>query len=76
MRAHRQAVLCLLPAASLRRQVTPILASRLDAMVRHGRRSLKEELHRQRPEPGMDRCGCGATWRAAEFPVSQRGLRA
>jgi hypothetical protein len=39
------------------------------------RRKLKEELDQLRNEPGMDRNGWGALGRAAEFLVSQRGLR-
>jgi hypothetical protein len=52
-----------------------VLASRLDAMVQNYRQRLKEELDQLRNEPNLDRNGWGALGRAAEFLVSQRGLR-
>jgi hypothetical protein len=69
------AVLCIPHATKLRREVPPILASRIDAILESCRRQLKEELDQLRNEPGMDRSGWGALGRAAEFLVSQRGLR-
>ena len=38
-------------------------------------RQLKEQLNQLRNEPDMDRNGWGVLGRAAEFLVSQRGLR-
>jgi hypothetical protein len=70
------AVLCIPHATKLRHEVPPVLASTIDAIVQNCRRQLKEELGQLRGEPGMDRSGWGALGRAAEFLVSQRGLRA
>lgn len=70
-----EAVLCIPHATKLRRQVPPILASRIDAIVQNCRQQLKEELDQLRNEPGMERSEWGALGRAAEFLVSQRGLR-
>ena len=70
-----EATLCIPHATKLRLQLPPVLASRLDAMVRGYRQQLKEELDQLRNEPGLDRIGWGALGRAAEFLVSQRGLR-
>ena len=70
-----EATLCIPHATKLRHQLPPVLASRLDAMVRGYRQQLKEELDQLRNEPGLDRIGWGALGRAAEFLVSQRGLR-
>lgn len=70
-----EATLCIPHATKLRRQVPPALASRVDAIVQSCRRQLKEELDQLRKEPGLDRSGWGALGRAAEFLVSQRGLR-
>jgi glutaredoxin len=73
---RREAILCIPHASKLRRQVPLILASRIDAVVQNCRRQLKDELNQLRNEPGNDRSGSGALGRAAEFLVSQRGLRA
>jgi hypothetical protein len=70
-----EAVLCIPHATKLRRQVPPVLASRIDTIVQNCRRQLKEELDQLRNEPSSDRSGWGALGRAAEFLVSQRGLR-
>jgi len=70
------AVLCIPHAAKLRREVPPVLASRIDTIVQNCRRQLKQELDQLRNEPGIDRSGWGALGRTAEFLVSQRGLRA
>ncbi len=70
-----EAVLCIPHAAKLRRQLSPILASEIDAIVQNCRSQLKEDLDHLRGEPSMDRSGWGALGRAAEFLVSQRGLR-
>ena len=70
-----EAVLCIPHATKLRRQLPPVLASRIDAIVQNCRRHLKEELNQLRREPSSDRSGWGALGRAAEFLVSQRGLR-
>ncbi|MGA2727390.1 MAG: hypothetical protein ACLPH3_14935 [Terracidiphilus sp.] len=71
-----EATLCMPHATKLRRQLPPVLASRLDAMVQNYRQQLKEELDQLRNEPSQDRAGWGALGRVAEFLVSQRGLRA
>jgi hypothetical protein len=71
-----EATLCIPHATKLRHEVSPVLASRIDAIVQNCRRQLKEELGQLRSEPGMGRSGWGALGRAAEFLVSQRGLRA
>ena len=71
-----EATLCIPHATKLRHQLPPVLASRLDAMVKNYRKQLKEELDQLRKEPSQDRSGWGALGRAAEFLVSQRGLRA
>ena len=68
--------LCIPHAAKLRRQLPPILASRLDAMVQNYQQQLKEELNQLRNEPSSNRSGWGTLGRVAEFLVSQRGLRA
>lgn len=70
-----EAVLCIPHATKLRREVPPILASRIDAVVQNCRRQLMEDLDQLRNEPDMDRAGWGALGKAAEFLVSQRGLR-
>jgi hypothetical protein len=70
-----EAVLCIPHATKLRRQVPPIIASRIDAIVQNCRKQLKEQLDQLRNEPSMDRNGWGALGRVAEFLVSQRGLR-
>lgn len=70
-----EATLCIPHAMKLKRQLPPVLASRLDAMVQNYRQQLKEELDQLRNEPSHDRNGWGALGRAAEFLVSQRGLR-
>jgi hypothetical protein len=69
-----EAVLCIPHAMRLRRQVPPLLASRIDAIIQNYRRQLKKELDQLRNEPSVDRTGWGALGRAAEFLVSQRGL--
>jgi len=71
-----EATLCIPHATKLRRQLPPVLASRLDGMVQNYRQQLKEELDQLRNETSQDRSGWGALGRAAEFLVSQRGLRA
>jgi hypothetical protein len=72
---RQEAVLCIPHATKLRRQVPLALVSRIDAVVQNYRHQLEEELDQLRSEPGMDRNGWGALGRAAEFLVSQRGLR-
>lgn len=70
-----EAVLCIPHATKLRRDLPPVLASRLDAMMQNYLQRLKEELDQLRNEPSLDRSGWGALGRVAEFLVSQRGLR-
>jgi hypothetical protein len=68
------AVLCIPHGTKLRRQVPPVLAARVDAIIENYRQQIAEELHHLRDEPEGDRAGWGALGRAAEFLVSQRGL--
>lgn len=70
-----EAVLCIPHATKLRRLVPIILASRIDAIVQKYRLQLKQELDQLCNEPDSGRNGWGALGRAAEFLVSQRGLR-
>jgi hypothetical protein len=70
-----RAVLCIPHATRLRRQVPPVLASRIDAVVQNCRRQLMRELDQLCNEPSIDRTGWGTLGRAAEFLVSQRGLQ-
>jgi hypothetical protein len=72
---HTEATLCIPHASMLRRQLAPALASTVDAIVENCRQHLKDELDQLNREPGLDRSGWGALGRAAEFLVSQRGLR-
>jgi predicted NUDIX family NTP pyrophosphohydrolase len=66
--------LCIPHGLKLRRQVPPVLAARVDAIVENYRLQLAVELQHLRDEPESDRTGWGALGRAAEFLVSQRGL--
>jgi hypothetical protein len=68
------AVLCIPHGEKLRRQVPPVLADRVDAIIENYRRQLARDLQQLRDEPEQDRAGWGALGRAAEFLVSQRGL--
>jgi hypothetical protein len=68
------AVLCIPHGAKLRKQVQPVLAARIDAIIENCRQQLAQELQHLRDEAEPDRTGWGAIGRAAEFLVSQRGL--
>lgn len=68
------AVFCIPHGAKLRRHAQPVMAARVDAILEHQRRQLKEELETLRSSPKSDRPGWGVLGRAAEFLVSQRGL--
>jgi hypothetical protein len=70
-----EATLCIPHASKLRHELPPVLASRVDALVQNYRQQLKEDLDQLRREPESDRSGWGVLGRAAEFLVSQRGLR-
>jgi hypothetical protein len=70
------AVLCIHHGAKLRRQVQPVLAARIDAIIENYRSQLMQELEVLHDTPQADRPGWGALGRAAEFLVSQRGLHA
>jgi hypothetical protein len=52
-----------------------VVAARIDAIIESYRQQLAQELQHLRDEPEPDRTGWGAIGRAAEFLVSQRGLR-
>lgn len=71
-----EAVFCIPHALKLRQKVPILLTPRIDTIIAEYRRQLIEELNQLRDEPGPDRTGWGAVGRAAEFLVSQRGLRA
>jgi len=72
------ASLCIPHAMKLRRKVPLSIAPRIDALIADYRRQLAADLQQLRDEhePEPDRAGWGAVGRAAEFLVSQRGLRA
>jgi hypothetical protein len=58
----------------LRRQVQPVVAARIDAIIESCRQQLTQELEGLRHKPESERPGWGSLGRAAEFLVSQRGL--
>jgi hypothetical protein len=60
----------------LRRKLPLILTPRIDAIISGYRQQLTSELMQLREEKQPDRVGWGALGRAAEFLISQRGLRA
>lgn len=68
------AVLCIPHGIKPRRQVRPVIAARIDAIIESCRRQLTEELQTLREKPESDRPRWGSLGRAAEFFVSQRGL--
>ena len=68
------AVFCIPHAMKLRRQVQPLIAARIDAIIENCRRQLTQELESLRDKPESERPGWGSLGRAAEFLVSQRGL--
>ena len=68
------AVLCVPHGEKLHRQVPPVLAARVNAIIENSRRQLAQDRQQLRVEPEPDRAGWGALGRAAEFLVSQRGL--
>jgi hypothetical protein len=67
-------VLCIPHGIKLRRQVQPVVAARIDAIIEKCRERLIQELQSLRGMPEAERPGWGALGRAAEFLVSQRGL--
>jgi hypothetical protein len=67
-------VLCMPHGIKLRRQVQPVVAARIDAIIENCRRQLTQDLKSLRDKPEADRQGWGSLGRAAEFLVSQRGL--
>ena len=71
-----EAVFCIPHAVKLRQKVPLTLTARIDAIIQSYREQLKGELTKLRDNPTRDRSGYGALGRAAEFLVSQRGLRA
>jgi hypothetical protein len=70
------AVLCISHGMRLRRQVPFVLTAHIDAILENCRQQLTYELQQLRSELEPHRLGWGALGRAAEFLVSQRGLRA
>jgi hypothetical protein len=70
------AVLCISHGMRLRRQVPFVLTAHIDAILENCRQQLTYELQQLRNELEPHRLGWGALGRAAEFLVSQRGLRA
>ena len=71
---RNSAVLCIPHGEKLHRQVPPVLAARIDAIIENYRLQLAQDLQQLRDEPESERVGWGALGRAAEFLVSQRGL--
>lgn len=71
-----EAVFCIPHAIKLRQKAPLTLTARIDMIIRDYREQLKDDLIQLRNEPSSDRSGWGALGRAAEFLVSQRGLRA
>lgn len=71
-----EAVFCIPHALKLRQKVPLTLTARIDMIIENYREQLKDELLQLRNDPSPDRPGYGALGRAAEFLVSQRGLRA
>jgi hypothetical protein len=71
---RESAAFCIPHGLKLRRQVPPVLATRIDGIIENYRQQLAEELKHLSAEPESDRAGWGALGRAAEFLVSQRGL--
>jgi hypothetical protein len=67
-------VLCIPHGIKLRRQVQPVIAARIDAIIENCRQQLTQELQSLRDKPESERPGWGSLGRAAEFLVSQRGL--
>ena len=70
-----EAVFCIPHAVKLRQRVPLTLTARIDAIIQKHREQLNDELLQLRNDPSPDRSGYGALGRAAEFLVSQRGLR-
>jgi hypothetical protein len=68
------AMFCIPHGAKLRRQVQPVVAARIDAIIESCRQQLTQELESLRHKPESERPGWGSLGRAAEFLVSQRGL--
>ena len=71
-----EAIFCIPHAIKLRQKAPLMLTARIDMIIRDYREQLKDDLIQLRNEPSPDRSGWGALGRAAEFLVSQRGLRA
>ncbi len=71
------ATLCIPHGLKLRRKLPIALISRIDSAMESYRQQLSADLEHLRNEllPESDRIGWGAVGRAAEFLVSQRGLR-
>jgi hypothetical protein len=69
--------LCIPHALKLRPGLPPALVPRIDALMESYRQQLSSDLEQLREEwlPESNRTGWGAVGRAAEFLVSQRGLR-
>jgi hypothetical protein len=69
--------LCIPHGLKLRPGMPPAMVSRIDTMMESYRRQLSSDLEHLRDEwlPESNRTGWGAVGRAAEFLVSQRGLR-
>jgi hypothetical protein len=68
------AFFCIPHGIKLRRQVQPVVAARIDAIIENCRQQLTQELRSLRDKPEAERPGWGSLGRAAEFLVSQRGL--
>ncbi|HTW47207.1 MAG TPA: hypothetical protein VMD92_04620 [Acidobacteriaceae bacterium] len=69
--------LCIPHGLKLRRKLPAVLIPRVDSAIESYRQQLTADLEHLREElmPKSERVGWGAVGRAAEFLVSQRGLR-
>jgi hypothetical protein len=71
---RENAAFCIPHGTKLRRQVQPVVAAHIDAIIENCRQQLTQELQSLRDKPEAERPGWGSLGRAAEFLVSQRGL--
>jgi hypothetical protein len=71
-----QAVLCMIHGAKLKRDVPPVIASMIGAILENYRTQLVKDLTRLGDVPQPDAARWGLLGHAAEFLASQRGLHA
>jgi hypothetical protein len=70
-----QSVLCLAHGVKLKRGAPPVTAAMIQSIMENYRKQLTEELSELRDERGPAEARWGTLGHAAEFLVSQRGLR-